>query len=353
MQRHRLPWKPAFDELEQAINAEGVHTYPFNAALPIDVGFFVHSGLDSVRMNRHAYLEVMYVYEGATDIQVLDRRFAARPGDLMVIGPDLYHRVVNQPDTDFKLISLNFDPDVLRTDGPGGEAEQYLLPFTCQTDRFPHHIPRSASLSARALELILQVHNELPATARLGRLAVMTYLKMLLLLLCKHYNDHVESRRIFDCNGRGIERLGSLFEFLEVHLDRPIAVGEAARICAMSSSHFMSFFKKATGQSFVAYLNSFRIAKAQALLSTTNEPIAEISAQLAYCSQSYFGKVFHSLVGMTPLAYRERFRSKSQTVHGAHGSGPVPVIGPHRDYRPQPGYADTAAASLCNPGPAS
>jgi AraC-like DNA-binding protein len=250
---------------------------------------------------------------------------------------------VNQPDTDFKLISLNFDPAILRADSAGGEAEQYLLPFTCQTDQFPHHIPRSASLSARALELMLQVHNELPPASRLSRLAVMTYLKMLLLLLCKHYSEHVESRTTFDCNRHSIERLAPLFEFLEAHLERPIAVGEAAHICAMSGSHFMSFFKKATGQSFVAYLNSFRVAKAQALLSTTNDPIAEISAQLAFCSQSYFGKVFHSLVGMTPLAYRERFRSKSQATHGTEESGPL--SGLHRDFRPQLGIVDAAGSS--------
>lgn len=136
---------------------------------------------------------------------------------------------------------------------------------------------------------------------------MITYVKMLLLLLCKHYSHLLESREMFDCKQQDIERLTPLFEFIEAHFERAIQVAEAARVCAMSSSHFMSFFKKATGESFIAYLNNFRIAKAQALLSTTNDPIAEISARLAFCSQSYFGKVFHLAVGMTPLAYRERF----------------------------------------------
>jgi len=311
-QSRRLPWKQAFDILEKGINAEGVHTYSFDPALPIDVAFFVHAGRDNVRMNRHAYFEVIYVYGGATDIQILDRCFHVKQGDLMVVGPNLYHRVVNRPNIEVKLVSLNFDPNIVRNGGASADDEQYLLPFSCQSEQFPHEIPRSANLSEPALDLILQIHDELPANSSLSRLAVTTYVKMLMLLLCKHYSNYLESRKVLDHKQQNIQRLTPLFEFLDTHSECPIQVAEAARICAMSSSHFMSFFKKTTGESFIAYLNNFRIAKAQALLTTTNDSIAEISAQLAFCSQSYFGKVFHMLVGMTPLAYRGRFGNNTQ-----------------------------------------
>jgi AraC-like DNA-binding protein len=85
-------------------------------------------------------------------------------------------------------------------------------------------------------------------------------------------------------------------------------VEDAARICATSSSHFMYFFKRVTGQSFLAYLNHFRVAKAQALLGSTDKSISEISQEIGFCDQSHFGVVFRKLVGMTPLAYRRRFR---------------------------------------------
>ena len=153
MQSCRLPWKQAFDVLEKGINAEGVHSYPFNPALPIDVAFFIHAGRDNVRMNRHSYFEVIFVYDGETDIQILDRLFHVRQGDLLVVGPNLYHRVVNQPNVEVKLVSLNFDPGIIRIGGASAGDEQYLLPFSCQSEHFPREIPRSASLSERALEL--------------------------------------------------------------------------------------------------------------------------------------------------------------------------------------------------------
>ena len=65
------------------------------------------------------------------------------------------------------------------------------------------------------------------------------------------------------------------------------------------------------GQPFRAYLTSFRIAKAQHLLSTSEVPIAEISQIVGFCSQSYFGEVFRALSGMTPGAYRRRFKDNN------------------------------------------
>ena len=63
---------------------------------------------------------------------------------------------------------------------------------------------------------------------------------------------------------------------------------EAARICGMSESHFMSFFKRATGQSFMAYLNHCRIERAQALLVLSEKSVSDISQEMGFCDQSYF-----------------------------------------------------------------
>src|ERR1019366_8154834 len=100
------------------------------------------------------------------------------------------------------------------------------------------------------------------------------------------------------------ERLQAVFDLLEKNVAQPIEVQDAARACAMSSSHFMKFFKMTVGQTFCTYLTSFRIARAQHMLLNNEVPIAEISQLVGFCSQSYFGEVFRSIVGMTPRAYR-------------------------------------------------
>ena len=99
-------------------------------------------------------------------------------------------------------------------------------------------------------------------------------------------------------------RLAPIFAYIEEHADEPIRIKDAARMCATSPCSFMNLFKQVTGQSFVAYLNEFRVKKAQDLLVNTNKSIAEISLEAGFCNQSYFTVVFRQIVGDTPLAFR-------------------------------------------------
>jgi len=306
MKSARFAWKEMYEFTEPGINAEGVRVYPFDRTFPIDVSFHRASGPRLVRLNRHEFLEIMYMYSGKTNIQVRDRILPAQTGDLVVIGPNLYHRVFHKPNDDLKLVSMNFQPEIARSWKNGGEEEYYLIPFLCQTSDFAHVIPRSENLSGEVFDLILKIHHELPASTLVNRMAIRTYLKMILFVLFKHYANCIGSFDMFDRERKNLERLQPVFELLEKSFAQPITVQDAARACAMSSSRFMRFFKVTVGQTFCSYLMSFRIAKAQCMLMDKEVPIAEISQQLGFCSQSYFGEVFRALVGTTPRTYRQR-----------------------------------------------
>lgn len=303
MYRKRLPWVNAYPLAEIAIDGEGLSSPPFVDNFPISVGFHIYGGPHSVRTRRHEHLEVIYLYAGGANIQVQDRSFGVKRGNLIVLGSNLYHRILNNSKREAKIVSLNFRPNLIRGSEPCADAELYLLPFLCQDSTFPHVIS-AARLSERVLRLILNIHKVLPADNELDRLAVKTHVKMLLLCLLEHYKVYLSNHKSLDRREREIRRLRPLFQFLERHYGHQISVGDAARVCAMSGSYFMRFFKTVTGESFLTYLNNFRIAKAQTLLATTEEAIGDISNRVAFCSQSYFGKVFLERVGMTPLAYR-------------------------------------------------
>jgi len=85
-------------------------------------------------------------------------------------------------------------------------------------------------------------------------------------------------------------------------------VAKAAEALHLSESHFMRLFKQVTGQSFISYLNHFRVGKAEHLLATTDLPVSEVSQAVGFCDQSYFGLVFRDLVQLTPLQYKRQCR---------------------------------------------
>jgi AraC-like DNA-binding protein len=304
MRRDNFPWVGIYEFTEPGITAEGVRVYPFNRSFPIDVSFQRALGPSFVRLNRHEFFEIMYLYTGKVSIQVRDRILPAKAGDLVIIGPNLYHRVLYKPNVEVKLVSMNFQPEIIRSGKAAGEEEHYLSPFLCQGSRFPHVITGSPNLSKDVFDLILKIYSELPGQTLLHRMATRNYLNMILLLLLKHYTSYLHSRETVDQDRR--KRLQPVFELLDRNFAQPITVQDGARACAMSTSHFMRYFKMNVGQTFRSYLTSFRIAKAQYLLQNKEIPIAEISQLVGFCSQSYFGEVFQAVVGMTPRTYRKR-----------------------------------------------
>jgi AraC-like DNA-binding protein len=306
MRVSRSFWRSADREGAPLVSAEGVYACHFDPTFPIDVGFDIHDSRHHLRMNRHDSFEVIYVYDGQGFFQVQERRFPVRKGNLVVVGPNLYHQVVCRPGSKLRLPFLHFQSGIL-IGSASGEEEQYLAPFFCQDANFPNVVSRSTGVPDKALELMVKIHRELPPSSEVARLAVKTYLKMLLLLLLRHYHEHVGTQRALERRQREVKRLDALFEFLDQNYGQTIRTVTAARLCAMSKVRFMRFFKKVTGQTFHTYLKHFRISMAQALLAMGEKPISEISALLGFCSQSHFGTTFTAFVGMSPQVYRRRF----------------------------------------------
>jgi AraC-like DNA-binding protein len=304
----KYPWCDEYAFVEPGITADSIRQYPFNRTFPMDVKFLIASGKNHVRMNRHDFFEIAHIYEGSAEIRISSRRLQLQKGDTVVIGSDIYHQFLAPSGRRLRLISLNFHPDILRSNDSAGETERYFAPFLDQGEQFPHVISNQNRLSAEAFKWMLKIHGELPAETVLTQLAARTYLRVLLLSLLRHFVGDLHLRDRVARKERDLQRLRPLFDLIDADYGKQLEITDAARACAMSCSHFMRFFKATTGQSFRSYLTAFRVAKAQVLLTSTDKSIAEISEEMAFCTQSYFGEVFRASLGVTPLAYRRRYR---------------------------------------------
>ena len=72
----------------------------------------------------------------------------------------------------------------------------------------------------------------------------------------------------------------------------------------MSPAYFSTMFKKATGQTYIAYLTEVRLNKAVELLNMTDEKTYVIASQVGYQEQNYFSYVFKKRFGVSPTKFR-------------------------------------------------
>jgi AraC-like DNA-binding protein len=304
-----------FNVVEPQINAQGVHVWPFDVSCPLDVLFLRGDRRHHVRMNRHGYFEVLYLCSGFAECRIEDQALPFREGDLAVLGGSLYHSIECRS-SDVTIAALFFEPDLIRCDG-GSDSAEYLTPFLLQDSKFPPIVPAATGVPDQVLNMMLRIRSEFPAITPRARLAVGTYLKMLLMFLVNHYASRAETAESLQREQYALDRFLPVFRFLGKNCGNAINVQAAARLCGMSESYFMSFFKRINGLTFVEYLNRCRIERAQALLLSTDESIACISREVGYCDQSYFGAVFRKAIGITPATYRRRFRLSRSGEPGA------------------------------------
>jgi AraC family transcriptional regulator len=95
---------------------------------------------------------------------------------------------------------------------------------------------------------------------------------------------------------------------MEAHLAHDVSLAQLARIAGMSSYHFARLFRQSTGLPAHQYLTSLRLRRARELLVKSSLPLAEISREVGYESQSHFTAVFRKATGSTPKVFRSQYR---------------------------------------------
>lgn len=100
------------------------------------------------------------------------------------------------------------------------------------------------------------------------------------------------------------QRMLQIEHFSICNYSRQITLDEVAKHVGMNRSAFCVFFRQQTGQTFMEYLNGYRIRVAAASLLNTDQPISSICYQCGFNDVGYFDRLFKRLYGMTPNAYR-------------------------------------------------
>lgn len=102
-----------------------------------------------------------------------------------------------------------------------------------------------------------------------------------------------------------------ILERLDACLTTQPTLAEMSRGFGLSPSHFARKFQHSTGLSLNRFMNRRRIGLSLALLRAGRTPLAQMSLDLGFSSQSHFTRLFSSLTGITPYQFRRAQRCMS------------------------------------------
>lgn len=252
----------------------------------------------------HEEVELIYVRSGSGIITVRAERFSVRSGDLVLIPPKTVHSIEQLAQEQMHYDNVLFRLSLL-------ETHRLLEPCTAVlysgSKDLPVCLPKGDSLNELLTPSVLTLiacrkQEHTPCVA-----LIYSHLYAILYHILEHCPDAAAQ-----CPGRNANdaKMQEILEYLQENYAREITVGDAAKLCGFSQSHFMRLFRELTGTSFAQYVKLQRLNKAAELLRATADRIGEIAEAVGFHNLSYFTRAFEEKYHMTPSAYREVWRKK-------------------------------------------
>ena len=104
---------------------------------------------------------------------------------------------------------------------------------------------------------------------------------------------------------------GPLLLWIERHLREDLSIRGLARRAAMSARTLSRRFREHVGTTPAEWVARARVRQAQRLLETSELSIEAIAEKIGFGAPTVLRERFRSLVGTSPLAYRQAFRSRA------------------------------------------
>jgi AraC family transcriptional regulator len=91
---------------------------------------------------------------------------------------------------------------------------------------------------------------------------------------------------------------------MEARLEGDLRLDDLACEAGLSTSHFIRSFRESTGKTPYQFLLDRRVQRAQSLMRDLRISLSNIAKSSGFANQHHMARIFRSVTGMTPSAYR-------------------------------------------------
>jgi len=121
--------------------------------------------------------------------------------------------------------------------------------------------------------------------------------------MCMNYAKEMQSLQKSSITSRAVR---TSINYIYDHLHTRITLRKLAAEANLTPSYLSRIFSRETGSSVSEYILNKKLETAKSMLAYSEYSIAEISASLAFPSQSYFTNILKKDCGLTPKEYRRQ-----------------------------------------------
>lgn len=268
----------------------------------IVVSYKKKSGHYNMKYNHfHDSYEIYYLVSGERYYFVNDRTFHITKGSIAFINPFELHKTTDITDTcnvpDHERILIQFDKKYFKDNN----AMNKVLASVLNNSQV---IKLSVSEQLFVEELLNSLLEE-DADEKLGYEAnIQAQVIRLIVYIARIIQGNLS--KDFEHLSEMHKKVSEIVQYVNTSYSEPITLSVVADKFFISQYHLARIFKKATGFTFIEYLNSIRVKHAQKLLQETKWKVSRISNECGFGSISQFGRCFKKIYGVSPRQYKDR-----------------------------------------------
>ena len=129
-------------------------------------------------------------------------------------------------------------------------------------------------------------------------------------ILCELYSQLSSTTNHPAMKEEQLQLYTDIVDYISWRIHENIKVSEIADYFEYNEKYLTTFFKKASGTSLKAYILSRKMELAKALLTDSNQPIAQIGYDLGFSDNHNFSSAFKKITGQSPSEYRGTYAER-------------------------------------------
>lgn len=285
--------------------------------LPLDFPVLLLSGdhwkisdVPSGRLHFHNCLEFGICHSYSGTIEIYDKKIPFKEGDVTCIPKNVPHTTYSTKGTQSHWSFLYIDPE---------ELFRGILPSSVRDSDFglqpgTGYVPIfSKEEHPKIYNLLLGIIEELEEKKPGYQVIVRGLLLALYVGIRRIQSESIkENSRPIDDSPENFLVIQPVLDYIDENYMENFSMEALADVCHLSPTHFRRVFHSIMGTSPLDYVNNIRIIKSCNLLRSTEDSVLSISEAVGFRSISSYNRCFMNLLQMSPRTYRVQMQQSEK-----------------------------------------
>lgn len=251
-------------------------------------------------------IEILYITKGTALVTIGDSPTRmVTEGDIVVVNPFEAHEFKGR--APYERICLTFLPDALMKNTFG--IQDMMNSLSSGKVVFENYISKDKIALDEIRPLLMNIINAVRQKEHAWTLYLHGIIYQIYYILISrglYYTVIKEQYSAFAFTGK-------VMKYLNSHDLSEVSCHSAAEYCNYSEAYFCRIFKKNFGETFLDYLNKYRINCAKQIIDSSPElPMTKIMELVGLSNSSYFSELFKKITGISPTQYVELHSGRAE-----------------------------------------